>query len=100
MGTPLGRPAEDEKAVLRQQAREDEKIRNQIEGKFGQSKRREAPLSGDGQASLHCLHCRGDFLLGDESGVPAPSGLLVSFLSCFSMARRGSVVHPERMATP
>ncbi len=38
MGTPLGRPAEDEKAVLRQQAREDEEIRNQIEGKFGQSK--------------------------------------------------------------
>ena len=40
MGPPLGRPAEEEKAVLRQQAREDEKIRNHIEGKFGQSKRR------------------------------------------------------------
>lgn len=40
MGPPLGRPAEEDKAVLRQQAREDEKIRNHIEGKFGQSKRR------------------------------------------------------------
>lgn len=52
MGPPLGRPAEEEKAVLRQQAREDEKIRNHIEGNFGQSKRREAPLSGNG----HFLH--------------------------------------------
>ncbi len=40
MGPPLGRPAEAQKAALRQQAREDEKIRNHIEGKFGQSKRR------------------------------------------------------------
>ena len=40
MGPPLGRPAEDKKAAVRQQAREDEKIRNHIEGKFGQGKRR------------------------------------------------------------
>ena len=40
MGPPLGRPAEAEKAVLRQQVREDERIRNHIEGKFGQGKRR------------------------------------------------------------
>lgn len=40
MGLPLGRPAKDEQAALRQQLREDEKIRNQIEGKFGQGKRR------------------------------------------------------------
>ena len=40
MGSPLGRPAEDQKAAVRQQAREDEKIRNHIEGKFGQGKRR------------------------------------------------------------
>ena len=40
MGPPLGRPAEAQKAALRRQAREDEKIRNHIEGKFGQSKRR------------------------------------------------------------
>ena len=40
MGPPLGRPAEAQKAAVRQQAREDEKIRNHIEGKFGQGKRR------------------------------------------------------------
>ena len=40
MGLPLGRPAEDKQAALRRQLREDEKIRNQIEGKFGQGKRR------------------------------------------------------------
>ena len=40
MGLPLGRPVEDKQAALRRQLREDEKIRNQIEGKFGQGKRR------------------------------------------------------------
>ena len=40
MGPPLGRPPKDQKAALRQQTREDEKIRNHIEGKFGQAKRR------------------------------------------------------------
>ena len=40
MGLPLGRPAKDKQAALRRQLREDEKIRNQIEGKFGQGKRR------------------------------------------------------------
>lgn len=40
MGPPLGRVAEDQKHALRNQAREDAKIRNQIEGKFGQGKRR------------------------------------------------------------
>ncbi|MGB8703075.1 MAG: IS5 family transposase [Thermosynechococcaceae cyanobacterium] len=40
MGPPLGRPQKDQKAALRQQTREDEKIRNHIEGKFGQAKRR------------------------------------------------------------
>ena len=40
MGLPLGRPAEDKQAALRRQLREDEKIRNQIEGQFGQGKRR------------------------------------------------------------
>ena len=40
IGLPLGRPAKDKQADLRQQLREDEKIRNQIEGKFGQGKRR------------------------------------------------------------
>jgi hypothetical protein len=39
-GKPLGRPAALEQAERRQQAREDAKIRNQIEGKFGQGKRR------------------------------------------------------------
>ena len=40
MGLPLGRPAKDKQAALRRQLQEDEKIRNQIEGKFGQGKRR------------------------------------------------------------
>ena len=40
MGLPLGRPVADKQVALRQQLREDEKIRNQIEGKFGQGKRR------------------------------------------------------------
>ncbi len=40
MGPPLGRPPKDQKAALRQQTRQDEKIRNHIEGKFGQGKRR------------------------------------------------------------
>ena len=40
MGPPLGRPSEAQKTALRRQAREDERIRNQIEGKFGQGKRR------------------------------------------------------------
>lgn len=41
-GPPLGRPAQDEttRAHLKQQAREDEAIRVEIEGKFGQAKRR------------------------------------------------------------
>ena len=40
MGLPTGKLDKDEQATLRQQFREDEKIRNQIEGKFGQGKRR------------------------------------------------------------
>ena len=41
-GPPLGRPSLDEKeqTQLRQQAREDERIRVEVEGKFGQAKRR------------------------------------------------------------
>jgi hypothetical protein len=41
-GPPLGRPAHDEaiQTHLKQQAREDEAIRVEIEGKFGQAKRR------------------------------------------------------------
>lgn len=40
MGSPLGRVSEAQKAELARQARADEKVRNQIEGKFGQGKRR------------------------------------------------------------
>ena len=40
MGLPTGKLDKAEQAILRQQFREDEKIRNQIEGKFGQGKRR------------------------------------------------------------
>lgn len=41
-GPPLGRPSPDpqRKAHLKKQAREDEKVRVEIEGKFGQAKRR------------------------------------------------------------
>jgi transposase, IS5 family len=41
-GSPLGRPKKDEKeqAALRKQTLEDIGVRNQIEGKFGQGKRR------------------------------------------------------------
>jgi len=41
-GSPLGRPKKDknEQAALRKQTLEDNGIRNQIEGKFGQGKRR------------------------------------------------------------
>jgi len=41
-GSPLGRPKQDQKerAALRKQTLEDNGIRNQIEGKFGQGKRR------------------------------------------------------------
>lgn len=41
-GPPLGRPQQDPQvqAQLKQQARADEKVRVQIEGKFGQAKRR------------------------------------------------------------
>jgi hypothetical protein len=41
-GSPLGRPKKDKnvKAALRQQTLEDIGVRNQIEGKFGQGKRR------------------------------------------------------------
>ncbi len=39
-GPPLGRPAVEEKASIRKQAQADANIRNQIEGKFGQGKRR------------------------------------------------------------
>jgi hypothetical protein len=41
-GPPLGRPSQDPKvqSQLKQQARQDEKVRVEIEGKFGQSKRR------------------------------------------------------------
>ena len=37
---PLGRPVVDDLAAIRKQALEDAKVRNQIEGKFGQAKRR------------------------------------------------------------
>ncbi len=37
---PLGRPVPDDLAVIRKQTLEDAKVRNQIEGKFGQAKRR------------------------------------------------------------
>ena len=37
---PLGRPVPDDFAVIRKQSLEDTKIRNHIEGKFGQAKRR------------------------------------------------------------
>ncbi len=39
-GPPLGRPPQDGQAEARKQARDDEKVRNAIEGKFGQGKRR------------------------------------------------------------
>jgi transposase, IS5 family len=41
-GPPLGRPIQDQsvQAQLKQQARQDEKVRVWIEGKFGQAKRR------------------------------------------------------------
>jgi transposase, IS5 family len=39
-GKPLGRPPENVSQESKKQAREDEKIRNQIEGKFGNAKRR------------------------------------------------------------
>ena len=39
-GPPLGRPPRQGKAQAHQQARQDEKVRNAIEGKFGQGKRR------------------------------------------------------------
>jgi len=37
---PLGRPGQDDLAAIRKQTLEDAKIRNQIEGKFGQAKQR------------------------------------------------------------
>ena len=37
---PLGRPVPDDLAAIRKQTLEEAKIRNQIEGKFGQAKRR------------------------------------------------------------
>jgi transposase, IS5 family len=39
-GNPLGRPPKNLSIKAQRQAQEDEKIRNSIEGKFGQSKRR------------------------------------------------------------
>jgi hypothetical protein len=36
----LGRPVPDDLAAIRKQMLEDAKVRNQIEGKFGQAKRR------------------------------------------------------------
>ncbi len=36
-GPPLGRPPKNVSKETKQQAREDEKIRNAIEGKFGQA---------------------------------------------------------------
>ena len=39
-GTPLGRPPKNISIETKKQAQEDEKIRNYIEGKFGQGKRR------------------------------------------------------------
>ena len=39
-GKPLGRPVVAEQSAVRQQAQADARIRNQIEGKFGQGKRR------------------------------------------------------------
>lgn len=39
-GKPLGRPKQAEQAAIRKQARVDAAIRNQVEGKFGVSKRR------------------------------------------------------------
>ncbi|WP_434685451.1 transposase [Pseudanabaena minima] len=37
---PLGRPVPDDLAAIRKQTLDDAKVRNQIEGKFGQAKRR------------------------------------------------------------
>lgn len=39
-GVPLGRPPKNVSKEAKKQAREDERIRNRIEGKFGQGKRR------------------------------------------------------------
>jgi transposase, IS5 family len=39
-GPPLGRPVAQAQAAIRQQAQADANVRNQIEGKFGQGKRR------------------------------------------------------------
>jgi len=36
----LGRPVPDDLAAIRKQTLEDAKMRNQVEGKFGQAKRR------------------------------------------------------------
>jgi transposase, IS5 family len=39
-GSPLGKPVLNQQAQIRQQSLEDAKVRNHIEGKFGQGKRR------------------------------------------------------------
>ena len=39
-GKPLGRPPKNVSKQMKKQAYDDEKIRNQVEGKFGNAKRR------------------------------------------------------------
>ena len=80
-GPPLGRPPANISKEKKKQAVEDERVRNAIEGKFGQGKRREASQASNGKASLNFSNSDWDYFFGHESFHPAAAGFVSFFMS-------------------
>ena len=74
-GPPLGRPPKNLSKKAKKQAEEDEKIRNEIEGKFGIGKRRFSLNRVMAKLDQTSLSSNRNYLFGNESFSPASADL-------------------------
>jgi len=81
-GPPLGRPPKNISKSTKKQAQSDERIRNSIEGKFGEAKRRFSLGRVMAKLSNTALSNHRHNFSGDESFCPAAVGFL-AFLCLF-----------------
>jgi hypothetical protein len=80
-GPPLGRPPTNISKSTKKQAQLDERIRNSIEGKFGEAKRRFSLGRVMAKLSNTCSYNHRHNFSGDESFCPAAAGFLAFFMS-------------------
>ncbi len=80
-GPPLGRPPTNISKSTKKQAQLDERIRNSIEGKFGEAKRRFSLGRVMAKLSNTSLSNHRHNFSGDESFCPAAAGFLAFFMS-------------------